>query len=63
MIDPQKFEQLKKELVAASARYKEAECKANAAAEDMQSAKHQHDKAYMEVRKYYNECMGLEGCY
>lgn len=63
MIDPLKFEALKKDLAAASARYREAECKANAAAEEMQSAKFAHDKAYMEVRKYFNECMGLEGCY
>jgi len=60
-IDPQEFERLKKALLIASEKSKEAEAVVRAAEEGYASAKNAHSKAYMELREYFSKCAGFEG--
>lgn len=57
MIDPKKFEALKKAVAKAAARVEEARCKARAAGEEYQSAEEDWRKAQEVLSAYWRECV------
>lgn len=56
MIDPKKFEALKKAVAKAKARVDEAQCKSRAVVEEYTSAEAEHRNALEALSAYWNEC-------